>query len=157
MFSSISRLSYRNSKIILLLLILFVEAVGIVVSYQKNRSIPSIFTNISLPFGIYTFLAYGSADPLLFMMAFTSAAILSAFFLKPAITRLIGTRMKTGKVCAVCIKQIVTKAQLYFAIALFCAMAVIAIGPLDGSSILHSVTAARQEEATIANNMETIL
>ena len=133
------------------------EAVGIAISYQKNRNTLSTFANISLPFGIYTALAYRSTDALLFILVSLLAVVLSVIFLKPVINKLIGAKRKAEKVYSAYIRQIVIKVQLIFSIVLSCAMVIIVIGPLDGSSTLHSVAGARLEEATIANNMETIL
>ncbi len=65
LFRCIDYCTYKESKIILTVLILVSLIIGICLEYRKRRNSFSIFSNLVIPFGIYTTLAYFSTNKLL--------------------------------------------------------------------------------------------
>ena len=156
----LNSMSYDQSRTILIVMIAIMSAIGIILNIRNNRNGMSVFANITLPFGLYTALAYISVNRYLFVTVFILAGLISTLFAVVTMCRRIRSK-KTWLVIAKRIKRIIVQMQHLFAIGLFATMLVLGVGAFFGSSLLQpeviATTYEEAEEQTINNNIESVL
>lgn len=154
-------MSYGQSRIVLLSMIIVIGTFGIIVNIGRNRNGSSTFANIAFPFGTYTALAYVSVNRLLFLVVSICAGVISALFAGMIMCRRSKNKKKAGPIFLNCIRQVISQTQFIFAVGLTCAMVILGIGTLVGSSILQptviATTYKESDEQTIENNIDVVL
>ncbi len=134
---------------------------GILLHVRRGRNGASVFANITLPFGIYTMLAYRAYFGVLFAAALIAAGVLSGLFAACVLCRKISRGSRAARVWRNRLRLAFAGAWLLFAAALSGAALYVGAGRLFGSGILEpSVEAASgpgAEVYTIANQMDTLL
>ena len=161
LFRCLEMHSLKESRVILLVMILCCSAIGIVLEMKKQRNSISVIMNLLAGFGLYTVFAYLPIKRRLILITFIVAAILTVLYLLLILCHKIKNRRKFKKIIARRIIRALSGARNIICIGLAMIMILIGINAVFGTSLLRpSVAPAKQsnvEEQTIANNMETLL
>lgn len=161
LFRCINGMSYAQSRIILITLIITLELFGVLINLGRSRNVRSLFANIAFPFGIYATITYISLNKLLFSVVLISPGMLSIICAGITLCRKIKNKKKVKYIIVNRIRNTISCTQFFFALGLTCAMIFIGTKVLFGFSMIQSTVVATSskelEEQTIENNIDSIL
>lgn len=161
LFRCISGMSYTQSRIILITLVIILELLGVLINFWRNRNVRSLFANIAIPFGIYATITYISLNKSLFLVVLTCSGMFSIICASITLCRKIKNKSKVKCIIAKRIRKAISRTQFFFALGLTCAMIFIGVRVLFGFSIFRSTVAATASkelnEQTIESNIDAIL
>lgn len=161
LFRCIDGLSYDQSRVVLISIILITGSLGIIVNIDWNRNGSSTFANIVLPFGVYTVFTYMPVNKRTFLIVSACASVVSALHAILIMCRRIKNKKRACSILRNRIRNVLSRTHFYFATGLACAMFLVGVGPLIGSSILQPTVVAttykETDEQTIDRNINSVL
>ena len=100
LFRCLEMHSLKESRVILLVMIICCSAIGIVLEMKKQRNSISVIMNLLAGFGLYTVFAYLPIKRRLILITFIVAAILTVLYLLLILCHKIKNRRKFKKIIA---------------------------------------------------------
>jgi len=161
LFRSIGFRTRSDSMLILWTLIIFLNVIGIATNWNKRRNYLTLFSNICIPFGIYTFLTYSKNFPLIWIIVIFVTITLSSLYCWLILSR----KIKRKRYVKEIIKRRLSRCFLGTRTILSICLALIIL-PLGTSVIfgntlvtssINAETPTQDNEWTIANNIETVM
>lgn len=160
MLRCLDGMGYFQSKRIFVVVLLSMFVLGVITNKRKNRNWGSIFSNIALPFGVYTLLSYVEVKKKVFVIPLLCAAILSLLLIIVIHGRPVKNRRKRRMIVANRLRKTASGVQFFLALALFFSMTIIGFGDLFGTSIMQpNVVATTYEDSykeTIRSNFDKV-
>ena len=160
LFRCIGMHSLRESKRILLVMILCCSIVGIVLEIKKQRNGISVLLNLTAGYGLYSAFAYYPIRQSLIRVTFSAATIFLVTYSLLILCRKIKNKRKRKKIVVQRIIKVFSLTRKTICVGF--AVIMISIGfkaVWDTSLIRPSVAPAQQsndEKQTIANNIKTL-
>lgn len=163
LFRNIAFRSRAESLFILWTLILVLNAIGMALNWRLRRNCLTLFSDICIPLGIYTFISYPHYSPVLRIAVLLAGGIFSAVYCGGVLSR--GIAKKRYVYIKEIIKRRVWRCLLgmrtILAICLAVLMLPLCVNVLFGNTLASSnIHAERPIESnlwTVENHMETVL
>lgn len=161
LFRCLGTHSLKESRMILLGMILCCSILGIALEMKKQRNSISVLMNLIAGFGLYSVFAYLPIKRNLILITFLIAAVLAVLYTSLILCHKIKNRRKFKKILARRIIRAFSGSRNILCTGMAVIMVLIGTNAVFGTSLLRpSVAPAKQsnvEEQTIANNMETLV
>lgn len=161
LFRCLGTHSLKESRMILLGMLLCCSILGIALEMKKQRNSISVLMNLLAGFGLYSVFAYLPIRRTFILFTFLVAAILAVSFSFLILCHKIKSRRKFKKILIRRIIRALSGSRNIICTGLAVIMISIGINAIFGTSLVRpSVAPAKQsniEEQTIANNMDTLL
>ncbi len=161
LFRCLETYSLKESRIILLGMILFCSMLGIALEMKKQRNSVSVLMNLLSGFGLYSLLAYLPIRRRFILIIFLAAVIIAVLHTLFILCHKIKNRCKFKKILARRIIRTLFESRNIICTGFAVIMLSLSGNAVFGSSLIRpSVSPAKQtnvEEQTIANNIEVLL
>lgn len=161
LFRCLETHSLKESRMILLVMLLGCSTLGIALEMKKQRNSISVLMNLLAGFGLYSVFAYLPIRRTFILITFLVAAILAVSYSFLILCHKIKSRRKFKKILIRRIIRALAGSRNIICTGLAVIMISIGINAVLGTSLIRpSVSPAKQsnvEEQTIANNMEILL
>ena len=160
LFRCIDHYSFKESKLILWLIVFLCCAVSVIVEMKTERRAYNLWFNTALGFGLYTVFVYYPLWPGLIRRTLTAGAVVFFLFLVALVVFRWKNGRETRRVYRFRVVPILWMAQKIAAVCLTVIMLTVSMhSMLDWSDVESSVQPATRDnlsEQTIANHMDTL-
>lgn len=158
-FMSINRKTVFESYVILIVMIAITVVINVFFTIRWRRNIASEITAVLIPFGLYSYITYGTYMPKIYkviVLVVTGLCVIAVVFIFVAVVRARAKRRRKcmkAKLTYLSVRFIGAVASVSFMICIFCRIYI------RGGLLLPEQNAVSTYggEYTIAGNMDTIL
>ena len=161
-FRCLDNFTYKESKMVLTLLIALSIIIGFYIELRKRRNDFSVFVNIMIPYGIYTVLTYFQIKKLTIAIVLCTCSVLSILYALFVLNKRVRHKKKIKKIIKRKIEWIIASTQAIFATGFAIILGIMLIPQITENSLMHAKVEATineevDNERSIANNIESLV